>query len=237
VSESHAAGMNARRSSRCRSAWGAVLAAGLLAWGASPAQEIPGYPNSVGAFDPREVALLPKYCTYTQLFRSAVPGGNDAAKINAWTAYMGEIFHHMHHYCFGLMKTNRAILLSRDQTTRKYYLNDAISEFDYVIERAPRDFVLLPEIATKKAENLVRLERGPLAVLEFERAIELKPDYWPPYAYLSDYFKSAGDAKRAREYLEQGLAKVPDEKALQRRLAELDAPASARKGAKRSTTP
>lgn len=206
-----------------RALWVAV---GLLVVGfqVRPAlsQQVPGYPPNVDAYDPREVAMLPRYCIYTQLFRDRVPGGNDKAMIDAWYAQMGATFHAMHHYCWGLMKTNRGALLARDPDSRRYYLNDALSEFDYVIQRAPEDFILLPEILTKKGENLVRLGRGPLAVYEFERAMTLKPDYWPPYAQLGDYYRNAGELDKAREVLTQGLAAASDAPALRRRLAELD---------------
>jgi hypothetical protein len=196
------------------------------------AQDIPGYPADIWTMDAREVALLPRYCLYTQTFRERVPGANDAAAIESWYSHMGPVFHHMHHYCIGLMKTNRALLLSREAHTRRYYLADAVTEYDYVIDRSPPDFVLLPEIRTNKGRNLVLLEKGPLAVMEFGRAIESKNDYWPPYAYLSDYYKQLGDAKKARELLEQGLSHVPDAKGLQRRLAELG-PNTERRGTKR----
>lgn len=205
-----------------------VLAAGLsVLTGASRAQEIPGYPASVTAYDRREVAMLPQFCQHTQLFRDHLPGGNDADKIRTFTALFGPIFNDMHHYCYGLMKVNRAILLSRDATTRRFYLNDAVNEYDYVIQRAKPDFLLLPEVLTKKGEALGHLGRGPLAVFEYERAIELKSDYWPPYARLADYYKDSGDIPKARQVLEAGLQAVPDTKALQRRLAELDGAAAA----------
>jgi tetratricopeptide (TPR) repeat protein len=191
--------------------------------GALRAQEIPGYPQNIDAFDRREVALLPQYCTYTQLFRGSVPGGSNPQMIDAWSARMGPVFNHMHHYCFGLMNTHRALYLSRDATTRSFYLNAAVREYDYVISRTTEAFVMLPEIFSKKGEALGHLGRGPLAVFEYERAIELKPDYWPPYAHLADHYKGLGDLKKAREVLEAGLTKAPDAKALQRRLAELNA--------------
>ena len=62
-----------------------------------------------------------------------------------------------------------------------------------------------PEIFTKKGENLIRLAKGPLGVIELERAIEAKPDYWPPYAALSDYYKSIGDRAKARDVLRRRL--------------------------------
>lgn len=199
---------------------GAVLGFSAPAYG----HEIPGYPNSIDAHDPREIALLPPYCIQTLSF-SDVPGYNIAER-NRYAALMGkdklghDMFSHMHHYCWGLMKTNRAVLLARDPNIRRFYLEESLSEFDYVIKNATREFVMLPEIVTRKGENLLRLGRKE-GIVELLRAIDLKPDYWPPYAALSDYFKQAQDLAKAREWLEKGLSTSPDARALQRRLAEL----------------
>ncbi len=206
----------------------AALACSALG-NAAHGQLIAGYPPEVSAYDVREVAMLPRYCIYTQLFRDKVPGGNDKSTIDGWYAQLGPTFHAMHHYCWGIMKTNRAVLLSKDAVTRQFYLNDAIGEFNYVIDHATPDFVLLPEILSKKGENLIRLGRGSAAIAELQRATELKPDYWPPYAQISDYYKELGDKARAREILQTGLKIVPDATALQSRLAQLDVPAATRK--------
>ena len=208
--------------------WPSLFLAGwIFAFGVAPcAAEIQGYPASVLATDPREVALLPRYCIYAQSFRGTVPGGSNQAEIRRWTSVMGPTFEHMHHYCWGLMKNNRANVLARTQQDRLFYLGDAIGEFDYVIQRAPPDFVLLPEILTKKGENLLRLGKTREAVRELIRAIELKPDYWPPYEALSEHYRAAGDIAKAREMLEQGLSFSPDSKTLKRRLAELGVPAN-----------
>ena len=187
----------------------------------APAQDIPGYPD-VMAFDSREVAMLPPYCKYTIYFRDKVPGGNDTQAMQNWNAVLGPTFTHTHHYCFALMKTHRAVLLARDHQVRLAYLNDTLREFNYVLERATPDYVLLPEVLTKKAENLVRLGKGPLAVEDLERAIEVKADYWPAYAQLADYYRDAGQKAKAREALERGLAAAPDTPALKRRLAQVD---------------
>lgn len=188
------------------------------------AQGIPGYPDTVEGYDPREIGMLPRYCIYTQVFRDRVAGGNNRQMIDSWYAQMGQVFHTMHHYCYGLMKTNRAVYLAQNETTRRFYLLDSLTEFDFVIQRAPADFVLLPEILAKKGENLIRLGKGSVGLLELERAIELNPGYWPPYAHLGDYYKSLGDLKTARDWLERGLAQAPDATGLKRRLSELDAP-------------
>ena len=211
-----------RRYLRCALAWLAFVAIP----GISGAQDIPGYP-SVDSFDPREVALLPAYCKYTTYFNRKVPGGSDITAIKSWQSALGPTFEHVHHYCFGLMKTNRAVLLSTNVQVRDFYLTDSLKEFDYVLERSSENFVLLPEILAKKGENLLRLKRAPLAMMEFERAVSLKPDYWPPFAQMSDYYKSIGDNAKARESLERGLAGSPDAPALTRRLQELASAAKA----------
>jgi hypothetical protein len=204
-----------------------IASAALLALSgvAAQAQEIPGYPTNWDAYDPREVALLPPYCVYTEMFRmKRVPGGENPDEFARWQSLLGKsTFHHLHHYCWALMKTNRGLFLAREPWLRQSYLGYSIEEFDYVIERAPDDFLLLPEILTKKGENLVRLKKGPVAMMSFERAAELKPDYWPPYAHMSDFYKSTGDMAKAREMLEKGLSFAPDALALKRRLAELGA--------------
>ena len=46
----------------------------------------------------REMALLPSYCKYTQIYRDNLPGGTDPSQIAHWTAIMGPTFNHMHHY-------------------------------------------------------------------------------------------------------------------------------------------
>jgi hypothetical protein len=202
----------------------AALAASILWWASASAQinMAPGYPDSVEGYDRREVAMLPRYCLSTLGFRLAnVPGSQDQAVTDRWYAYLGPSFNNLHHYCWGLMKTNRAMLLARDVTTRNFYLRDANKEFDYVIGKAPDDFLLLPEILTKRAENLARIGTSAVGVPDLERAISLKSDYWPAYAALSDHYKANADTAKAREVLEEGLAKSPDAVGLQRRLTEL----------------
>ena len=41
------------------------------------AQGVPGYPDTVEGYDPREVGMLPGYCIYTQVFRDRVAAGNN----------------------------------------------------------------------------------------------------------------------------------------------------------------
>ncbi len=170
----------------------------------------------------QEAAMLPEYCKYTQSFRSLVEGGNNPEKIRQWSAILGGIFNHMHHYCDGLVDVNFAKLFARTEAERRPRLSTSLTQFDYVIQRSEPTEKMLPEFYTKKGESLIALGNGPLAIVELNRAIELKPDYWPPYAAQSDYYKKTGNIKLAREILQQGLEASPDAKALTRRLSELD---------------
>lgn len=211
----------------------AVLFAATCMMSHANAQLIPGYPDDVRAHDAREVALLPPYCMFTQLFRDNVPGGRDRVKAARWESVIGPDHNHLHHYCWGLMKVNRARLLAQSEETRKFYFSDAVREFDYSIDRSSRGFVLLPEMLARKGEALLRIGQVPSALEALERAIELKPDYWPPYAFASDYFREAGNAARAREWLDRGVAAIPESQELKSRLASLDASPGARGVVKR----
>jgi len=174
-------------------------------------------------FDPKQLAMLPPYCKYTQLYRQNVPGGNDPQQIERWASVLGQDnFIHMHHYCLGLESANRALYFSGTKLDRERELTTSVREFDYVVDRVTPDFALLPEILTRRGENLLRLGNASQGVVDLNRAIALKPDHWPPYAALSDYFKGLGDVASAREWAEKGLSAAPGTKALQRRLTELD---------------
>jgi tetratricopeptide (TPR) repeat protein len=209
---------------RCESVRGLARAAGLVCLA------IATYSQAQWQYDPRAVAMLPPYCKYTPVYGAQIPGQDRAevhaevlAEVQRWIATMGERnFRHMHHYCKGLEHTNFALYSARTKQDRDSGLKYAIVEMDYTIQRVAPDFAVLPEMLTRKGENLIRLGRAPEGVVELNRAIELNPAYWPPYAALSDHYKEAGDLAAARDWLEKGLSATPDSKALKRRLAELD---------------
>jgi len=176
-----------------------------------------------------DTSMLPPYCKYTQLYRDQVRGGGDAEQIARWNSILGAgNFWHLHHYCFGLEHSNQALYSSRTKQERDSQLAQSVTEFRYVLERVAPDFALVPEILTRKGENLLRLGNGPEGVADLHRAIELKPDYWPPYAALSDYHRTLGEFEAARTWAQRGLSAAPGTKALQRRLAELDNPKARR---------
>jgi tetratricopeptide (TPR) repeat protein len=180
--------------------------------------------NAQWRHDPAQLAMLPPYCKYTQLYRDAVPGGDNRAEQEQWSKMLGghRNFNHLHHYCWGLEHTNRALFDDPKERNRRFV--SANNDFDYVLDHALPNFVLLPEIHTKKGQNLVRMGKGPEGVAEFLRALKLKPDYWPPYLEISDFYRALGDVDSAKKWLLEGLAAAPNAKPLERRLEELKRP-------------
>ena len=66
------------------------MRATLLAWLIAPLAALHG--SSAVAqrqFDPKQLAMLPPYCKYTQLYRQSVPGGSDPQQIERWSSLMG----------------------------------------------------------------------------------------------------------------------------------------------------
>jgi len=202
----------------------AALASLLFASGAN-AQDPPwdGKTNRGLVFEWNEAAAakLPPYCRNSKSFAPRVPGGTNPAEIERWRTAMGPAFVHIHHYCQGLQLTHRAHFEARTKEARNRELRFSIGEFDFVLARVDSTFPLLPEILTKKGENLLILEKDREAVAALIKAIEVKSDYWPPYAALGDHYKKMGKLDEARNWLERGHAASGGAKALKRRLKEL----------------
>ena len=172
-------------------------------------------------YDPKVFAFLPAWCKYTPVWSSSAPGLN-AEEHQRLNRLMGpQNFKHVHHYCAGLFLMTRALYFERTKTGRDTALTLSLGEYDYVLARVERTFPLIPEILTKKGETLVLLGRAD-AMVPLHQAIELKPDYWPAYVALSDYFAAFGNVEEARKWLQKGLEAAPNTQALARRLAELD---------------
>lgn len=100
-----------------------------------------GFPQNPTA---AEIAVMPEYC------QARLGPNNDFYQ--RWNMSMGpEKFVHLHHYCFGLNQMSR-VRYTFDKQKRKYILQAAVNEFDYVIRNWPADFVLAKDAQRGKAE-------------------------------------------------------------------------------------
>lgn len=149
-----------------------------------------------------ELALLPTYCRGTQVIRAI---SKDPTPIDQYVAIYGEAYRHLHHYCWALNAENKALRI-RDDYLRRSKLTYALEDYKYFLDRAPPTFSLLPEIYTSRARVLFTLKRDVEAVRDLVKVIELKPDYGPAYARLSDYYQRVGDKSNAIKILEQGIS-------------------------------
>lgn len=165
-------------------------------------------PNNMTA---GEVALLPPYCADTFSFTQQWVQDNPTERQRYWVSFMGRTFWAVHHYCWALMNERRALAAGVTPLQREFLLTSALTDSSYVIRNATPDFVLLPEIYTKMGDFNMRMGRLPQALQLFDRAREVKPDYWPPYARLAELHESVGQKRTARKVLAEGLAQLPDE--------------------------
>jgi hypothetical protein len=171
-----------------------------------------------------ELRLLPPYCPDTQIIstqygRKQSPSEHDAHTKQFVDIY-GNDFWHLHHYCFGLTQILRADK-SLTSTERQKKIQGSIHEYDYVIRHVSSNSVILPELHMKKGSSLLRLNRGPEAVIELQKAISMDPALVRAYTELCDYYKESGKKDLALKILEDGLTITPDDKAMLRRYAAL----------------
>lgn len=174
-----------------------------------------------------EKALLPAYCKYTQ---GGYVGHENPQQPSAQAKHWVNVFggqgisaHHwrMHHYCYALIHMMRG---QRSGLTLMEYRGawqDVIGETDYLLQFFPSDFVLMPEILLNRGRAFLRLKKSGTALDNFQKAIELKPDYWPPYLEIANHYAEEGDKAKAIDMLLKGLQHAPNAKGLRIRLKEL----------------
>lgn len=174
-----------------------------------------------------ERALLPPYCRYTQ---GGVVGFENPSypspTAKYWVGVFGgqgvsANFWFMHHYCYALIHMMRAQRPRLSEMAYRGTWMEVIGEIDFILNRVPPDFLLLPEMMLNRGRALVRLKKFDAAMESFEKAVEAKPDYWPPYAEIAEIHVQRGDKAKAVDALRSGLAASPGAEALRKRLSDL----------------
>lgn len=157
-----------------------------------------------------ELARLPEYCNHVWgYFRDAQERAN-------WFVRMGPVFEHMHHYCWALVKANRAEAPGTELQLRRSLYASAVDECRYVLRNHPDPaFVLRPEILYRMGQFEAANESWIQAIEYYQESIAAKPDYWPPYIGIADIHLRLGRRDRAMEILDAGLKVTPHEPRLQ----------------------
>lgn len=177
-----------------------------------------------------EIALLPPYCAHTQPdggLGSKEQQADPSPKARRWMEILGGGHDHknnlwkIHHYCWALIHMARAQKYRMRGDLRTAAWMSVVDEIDYTMEHTTPDLVLLPEMWLNRGRALVRLGQRDQALQSFAKAIEIKPDYWPPYVDSANILVQRGAREQAIRMLEQALAQAPDARPVRARLAEL----------------
>jgi len=153
---------------------------------------------------------LPKYCT-------------DADTQREMIRTIGGRWGGIHHYCWALVDIAKAQRAMIGPQSREFHYRNAIGNIDYVLIRTDPDFVLRPELLTRRAEVLHKLKREEEAEDAFREAMHAKEDYWPAYRGLAELFLEQSNVDGAREVLERGLGLTNNARALKKMLDQLPA--------------
>lgn len=162
-----------------------------------------------------EMALIPSYCKDTQGFGYGDATSNPSPRSGHWVSLMGKTFWHMHHYCAGLIKRNRAMKAGMRTEERKHLLGSAIQEYEYILDNnKDPDFILLPEVYTRLGEANILIANPLAAEKAFEKARQIKADYWPAYSHWAEYLIQKGKKAEAKQLVKNGLEQTPNAKVL-----------------------
>jgi tetratricopeptide (TPR) repeat protein len=186
----------------------AILIAGLFG------SSIPASANKPKGLTSAEMALLPRFCPDVQGFKYGDASYNTSPNAAKWVSMMGKTFWHMHHHCWAVANFHRSHRPNVSAAKRQALLEEALVDFIYVVERAPDDFVLLPEVLTWVGRTELLLKRPHSAEPAFAKARALKPNYWPPYFHWAEHLKKVGRNDEAIEMVKNGLQHAPGTKAL-----------------------
>jgi tetratricopeptide (TPR) repeat protein len=158
-----------------------------------------------------ELASLPAFC--------AARYKGSPAEYKAWAQKLGSDFAHTHHYCNALNYINR-YYRSRNERERKYILERAEGNLDYMIGHASPNYSLMPEIYLNRGLVYSLMGQHAKAITDMLKAIEMNPMQSRAFTMLSDYYARTKQHGKALEIVTQGLKYNPGNTALQRRYNE-----------------
>ena len=106
--------------------------------------------HSASQLTAAEIAMLPDYC-------QARWAGKDTAAFKSWKQRLGASnFIHIHHFCIGLHFMNKAPM-EFDAKEKKFMLQKAVRNFDYVLARWPKHFSMTSEASVHRQQAKMML--------------------------------------------------------------------------------
>lgn len=193
------------------SRWVAVLPAFLLALFTA----LPTHAEDKLNITKADLSMLPRYCV------DKLTQEGDTVMFSRWSSVMGHDFLYMHHHCYGLIHMTRAYRPGLRKIDRDFQRQKAINEFEFVIEKAKNpDFIMLPEVFSRRGEAMGLLGDTLHAEESFEEAARRKADYASNYGRWAEMWIARGNRDKAKAVIERGFKNSADSKHL-RQLAKL----------------
>lgn len=195
---------------RASTAIAALLLGQVSAWAAKPAN-----PTAL------EISRLPSYCLDTEWFAGPKGTPRQSPRAAHWEGLMGYGFWSLHHYCWALVSLDRLQASSLVGQMRNFAVHQIVSEYYYVLNNSPPDFILRPEVLVRMGEAELLRENYGAAYDAYFKARQLKPDYWPAYSQWAAVLIKAKKNNDARKLVEEGLIHSPESTVLQEMLRKL----------------
>lgn len=126
------------------------------------------------------------------------------------------------HFCWGLVRINRATLSANNTARRRGLLSGAIADFQYVIDQSEQRCTLRPDAYMKQGEVSTMLRSFKKAEKYFMQSIKLKPRQSGSYIGLSDLYEQRGNLGQSIAILRKGIEAFPRSNALKRKLQRLE---------------
>lgn len=121
-----------------------------------------------------EYKALPEYCQcklyYNHYNDLRAEKARKSKKNLKLKRIFGSDYQHLHHFCWGLVKLERANAFNMGTEKRNFLLKSAVSEFDYVISRVGKNSPFLWMYHEKKGEALLLQNKNSEAQIEFLKA-------------------------------------------------------------------
>lgn len=173
-----------------------------------PAENLPWTPTD------DEFKVLPNYCWV----KMKTP--ENGPEYLTMRSQYGQDFVHVHHYCAGMNFANRSVRLL-DPKDRIYYKNKAFTNYKYMFDHADQSFNLMPDIYVSRGRLYQSDGNARLALLDYAKAVELNPKHAGAHLAIVELHKKAKRNEEALEAAIEGLKRVPNSRALQKRYYEL----------------
>ena len=183
--------------------WGLIWAAFLFFGTASFVHAYSYYTGPTN----QEISNLPKYLQVKVLWFLGERNPKIKTLRDRYWKVLGPGYTPTHHYALGWICLDRVRFskYNMDPSKRKFNLESAVKEFDFVIQHGKgTGLKVMYEVWYKRGEALILLNRYPEAVQSFRNSIKLEKKFYAAYVKLSQCYLKLGLKKKAKDVLAQG---------------------------------